>query len=249
MTNSASRISDAPLVQQPAGGLKSDQAYQLLKRSILTLEYAPGALLIEAELMERFKVGRTPLREALQRLAVEGLVTTVPRRGTFVSSISADDVQAVYEMRCRLDAFAAELAAERATKAEIGAMEKLLHEFDTASEIDASLFDQQMHELIAQAAHNPYLHDTLNRLYTLSVRQFNLRHYQRETFAEMRTELGAVVEAIKARDPKQAAREALQHVTSRGWFPNIRSTAEVNHSPNTDGPASPTDDSTRATKE
>lgn len=217
--------------------LKSEQAYQLLKRSLLALEFAPGALLSEQNLMERFQVGRTPLREAIQRLAAEGLVTTAPRRGTFVTSISADDVQAVYEMRCKLDAFAAELAAVRATDREIADMERMLREVDTASTVDAALFDQRIHDLIARAAHNIYLHETLNRLYALSVRLFNLRHYQRESLKEMRAELGAVVEAIKSRNPEEAAKAALYHVTSRGWFPDLRSGADVHHRRLPDGPS------------
>jgi DNA-binding GntR family transcriptional regulator len=224
MRNASTLVNQLRTVQ--TSGLKSERAYQLLKGLILSVELLPGTLISEAELMERYQVGRTPLREALQRLAVEGLVTTVPRRGTFVSAVGVEDVRAVYEMRCRLDAFAAELAAERATAQEVAEMEQNLREAGAAAEIDKTLFDQQMHELIARAAHNLYLYETLSRLYALSVRLFNLRHYQRETFEEMRVELGAVVQAIKSRDPEGAAAAALRHITSRGWFPELRPGAE-----------------------
>lgn len=201
---------------------QSDKAYRLLKRAILSVELAPGAVLVEADLMRNYDVGRTPLREALQRLTTDGLVTTLPRRGTFVSLVTANDVHAVYEMRCNLDAFAARLAAERATGTEIARLRELMSGADAANSGEAASFDERVHALIAQAAHNAHLFETLSRLYALSVRLVNLRHYQRETLDEMRYELGAVVEAIGRRDPQAAARAALAHVTARGWFPGGR---------------------------
>lgn len=199
---------------------KSDIAYQRLKRAILTLQLAPGTFLVESKLMEEFQVGRTPLREALQRLANEDLIVTVPRRGTFVKPVSTDDVIAVYELRCLLDPFAARLAAERATDEEISRMEALLADVDSEMGQDHVLFDQELHEQIVQATHNPYLEDMLRRLYALSVRLFNMRHLPRESLQEMREELSAVVAAIKARNPPKAAEAALRHVMSRNWFPN-----------------------------
>jgi DNA-binding GntR family transcriptional regulator len=205
---------------------QSDRAYRLLKRSILSLDLAPGVVLVEPELMQRFGVGRTPLREALQRLSTDGLVTTLPRRGTFVSPVTANDVHAVYELRCNLDAFAARLAAERAGEAEIARMEALLEAAASAAPDEAVGFDEQMHALILAATRNDYLIDTLNRLYALSVRLFNLRRYQRETLRDMRAELGAVVAAIRRRDPNAAAAAALAHVTTRGWFPGVNAPAD-----------------------
>src|SRR5258708_7152479 len=77
----------------------SQQAYQRLRDMIVTLQLAPGALINEAALMDELALGRTPIREALQRLAYEGLVVLQPRRGAFVGSLSIVDLQQIFELR------------------------------------------------------------------------------------------------------------------------------------------------------
>lgn len=192
----------------------SDQAYAALKREIVSLELAPGAVLSEPELTVRLGIGRTPLREALQRLAEEDLVVVLPHRGTFVSPVGAADVQAVFELRVELDAFAARLAAERATSSQIEGLRLLVDGFAG----EAAEFDREFHEGIAAAAHNPYLERTARRLYVLGMRMLNLLRIPRESAAEMRVEFGPIVEAIAARDAQGAAEAARRHVAARGWF-------------------------------
>ena len=97
----------------------SEKAYRAIKLAILNGEFFPGALLQEQDLINRIELGRTPIREAIQRLIAEGLVYNIPRKGVFITQISNSDVRDVYEMRCKLDTFAAELAAKRATEQEI----------------------------------------------------------------------------------------------------------------------------------
>ena len=80
----------------------AEKAYQQLVRNITQMAYAPGSLLVERTLMEELGIGRTPIREALQRLAIEGLVDHMPNRGMFVSEITAASVQQIYEFRFML---------------------------------------------------------------------------------------------------------------------------------------------------
>jgi DNA-binding GntR family transcriptional regulator len=193
----------------------SDRAYAALKREIVSLELAPGAVLSEPDLMERLGIGRTPLREALQRLAEEDLVVVLPHRGTFVSPVGAADVQAVFELRVELDALAARLAAERATPAQIDGLRSLMDGFAG----EAAEFDREFHEAVAAAAHNAYLERTARRLYVLGMRMLNLLRIPRESAEEMRAEFSPIVEAIAARDANGADSAARRHVAARGWFP------------------------------
>lgn len=204
------------------GDRKSDVAYRALKGAIVRNEIAPGDLLVEQDLMQSIGVGRTPLREAMQRLEAEGLVTTVPRRGTFASQFDAHDVRAVYELRCQIDAFAAELAAERASPIEVARMESLLEEAAAQPDgVEAAEFDEAMHGLIVEAAHNPLLEEFHRRLYLLTIRVLSVQGIQRESLAEMVAEFTAIVDAIRRRDPLEAGRATLRHVMARGWFPDL----------------------------
>ena len=96
----------------------ADRAYRRLREEIIGVELAPGTLLREDELMRALGVGRTPVREAVQRLQRDGFVTIIPRRGTLVSEINITDLAAIYEVRTRLESWASRLAAERVTEAD-----------------------------------------------------------------------------------------------------------------------------------
>src|SRR3989304_7611670 len=84
----------------------SQKAYLQLRRKIITIDLPPGAILDEAILQADLGLGRTPIREALQRLAWEKLVTIIPRRGIFVADIALTDLQRLFEMRTSLEALA-----------------------------------------------------------------------------------------------------------------------------------------------
>ncbi len=206
-------------LQQLESSRQSDRAYHALQTMLLTLEIPPGRLLNEAELMAQLGVGRTPLREAVQRLVTDGLLTVLPRRGTQVTTISGEDLRKLSEIRIPLEIQAAQLAAERATVEDICAMEAALADSEAQSAPDYYvLFDQQMHALIARAAQNRYLSDFLSRLYTLSVRLFYSARFQRERLEDMRKEHGAVLEAIRRRDPLAAGEAMRFHLTIRRIF-------------------------------
>ena len=91
----------------------SEQAYTDLRDRIVRLEFAPGDVLREDALRERLGLGRTPIREALQRLAREHFITVIPRRGMFVSGIDVSELSLLFETRSVLEPYAARLAAAR----------------------------------------------------------------------------------------------------------------------------------------
>jgi DNA-binding GntR family transcriptional regulator len=168
---------EAPSVQFPVGpspALVAERAYLELRDRIVTLRLAPGTALREDELMRQMDIGRTPLREAVKRLALENLVAVQPRRGTFVTEIEAADIVNITEVRAELEGYAAELAALRMDGGAREAAETLLHEVEELSRPDDQDWlmrtDERIHRFTWEATRNPYLTETLERYFTHSLR-------------------------------------------------------------------------------
>ena len=154
--------------------LFADRAYHELRDRIVTLRLPPGTVLREDTLMRDLDVGRTPLREAVKRLALEDLVAVQPRRGTFVSAVETSDIIHITEVRAELEGYAAELAALRMSAETRVLAEALLDEVDhltQAGDPDGLMrFDERIHRFTWEASGNPYLIATLERYFTLSLR-------------------------------------------------------------------------------
>ena len=167
-----------PVVEAPARELVAERAYVALRDRIVTLRLAPGTALREDELMREMEIGRTPLREAVKRLQLEGLVAVQPRRGTFVTEVEASDIVNISEVRAELEGYAAELAAQRLDDDHRAAAEALLREVeDLAAPGDQDWlmrFDERIHRFTWEAAGNPYLVETLERYFTHSLRVWYL---------------------------------------------------------------------------
>jgi DNA-binding GntR family transcriptional regulator len=162
----------------PSNRLFADRAYHELRDRIVTLRLPPGTVLREDALMRDLDVGRTPLREAVKRLALENLVAVQPRRGTFVSPVEASDIVHITEVRAELEGYAAELAALRMDAETRVVAEALLDEVDhlgqTGDQDGLMRFDQRIHRFTWEASGNPFLIDTLERYFTLSLRVWYL---------------------------------------------------------------------------
>jgi DNA-binding GntR family transcriptional regulator len=158
----------------PTFGLIADRAYHELRDRIVTLALPPATLLREEDLMRELSIGRTPLREAIKRLALENLVAVQPRSGTFVTSVDTTDIIHISEVRAELESQAAELAAERLDDAARTRAEALLMSgFAFQRDADAGALmelDESIHRLVWEASQNPYLVATLERYFTLSLR-------------------------------------------------------------------------------
>ena len=124
--------------------------------------------------MRELEIGRTPLREAVKRLALENLVAVQPRIGTYVTSVDAADIVHISEVRAELEAQAAELAARRMDDELRGRCEALLERvrtLDRAADADALMaLDEAIHRLAWEGSRNPYLIETLERYFVLSLR-------------------------------------------------------------------------------
>ncbi len=192
-----------------------EKAYHLIKEKIITLELAPSAVIDERALMQELGLGRTPIREALQRLAAEGLVNIVPRRGMFVADISITDLQKIFEVRMCLEGFCARLAAQRITEEQIAQMEAMLQELEQVQNDDVRALmsiDERFHALLYQAADNEFLAETLSRLYALSLRLWYLVLYRLGDVREAIEQHQGIADALKAGDGERAAELTKQHI-------------------------------------
>lgn len=187
----------------------TDLAYAQLEELIVTLQLPPGAVLSELVLSKRLNIGRTPIREALQRLSRDGLVNIMPRRGILVSEINVSVQLRLLEVRRELERLMARCAAERATDAErlqfgeISAGMRLAAE--QADDLAFMRFDQQLNTLIAAAARNEFATRSMGLMHGLS-RRFWYQHYRETADLPRAARLHAeVAEAIAARDPERAA--------------------------------------------
>ena len=194
----------------------ADRAYYAIRELIVTLELPPGAVVREPELTERLGLGRTPVREALRRLAQERLVEVFPRRGMFVSKVDVRDLARLCEVRVALEPEAARLAAERATQADLAELQGVLAELGGPRKRDPRALidlDERIHRAIYHASHNPYLAETLEEYYAHALRIWMV--------ALARTDIGAavgghhaVLEAVVRGDGARAARLMREHVES-----------------------------------
>lgn len=201
----------------------AEKAYQLLVRKITQMEYAPGSLLVEKVLMEELAIGRTPIREALQRLAIEGLVEHLPNRGMFVSEISAVGVQQIYEFRAMLDGYAASLAASRASKEQILELRQVHKQLVRATEDDDIdryvALDRHFYAVLAAAARNTFVAEVIPRIFNLHLR---LWFFISEKVGGWHSIAGSheemtkgVVDALEARDPEKAGRAMETYIARR----------------------------------
>lgn len=154
--------------------LLADRAYLELRDRLVTLRIAPGAPMDEDLLSSELEMGRTPVREAIKRLALENLVTVFPRRGTFASEINITDLAHISDVRAQLEGHAAYRAAERITDAQRAELLDLVEEVNGSEGSDdlAALMelDARVHRFIYRCAANPFLEATLGRYFNLSLR-------------------------------------------------------------------------------
>jgi DNA-binding GntR family transcriptional regulator len=187
----------------------TDQAYSQLEEMITTLKLAPGTVLSEQALAKELHIGRTPVREALQRLGRDGLVVVLPRRGILVSEINLRSQLRLLETRRVLENLVAKLAAERATDEELQMFAELASNMRQAAkdsdDIAFMRLDRLFNEFVAKAARNEFALRSLGSLSALS-RRFWYQHYKEAADLPLCANLhAAVCEAIARRDQEAAA--------------------------------------------
>jgi DNA-binding GntR family transcriptional regulator len=159
----------------------TEQAYRAIEEQIATLRLKPGDVLSEQMLSATFRIGRTPVREALQRLAREGLVTILPRKGILVSDINPRNQLLVLEVRREIERLLSRGGAERATPEQRAQLQEIARGMDRAAKTNDDIafmrLDREFNALMVGAAHNDYAARSMKLLQGLS-RRFWYMHYR-----------------------------------------------------------------------
>lgn len=196
-----------------------DVVFNTLRQAILTGELKPGERLMEIHLAEKLGVSRTPIREAIRKLELEGLVTMVPRRGAEVAQITEKSMRDVLELRRALDALCAELACDRITEEEKQKLRRACDQFEDATKThDTKVIaeaDVALHDIIIHATENERL---INLIQNLSEQMYRYRfEYIKEEskHAQLVEEHRIIYQSIINRDKETAAQMAKLHVDNQ----------------------------------
>ena len=192
--------------------LAADRAYVAIRGLIVSLELPPGAVIDERELMRQMGLGRTPVREALRKLAQEQLVEVFPRRGMFVTGVDVRDLARISEVRTALEPEAARLAAERATDEERQELASLSDEIARGGDLMG--LDERIHRAIYAAAHNDLMAKTLGEYYVLALRIWMIALDRAEELEEAVEAHRDLIQAIIVADGDRAADLMRDHVES-----------------------------------
>ncbi len=193
---------------------QSEEAYTRILDRIVSLEMPPGSVVNEARLREELGIGRTPIREALQRLARENFVRSIPHRGTFVTDVNITDLARITEVRVVLEAHAARLATEKLTSGDRESIEELLVQLQrqVTDQRDLMHLDQRIHRLVYRCSHNSFLEATLDRYFNLSLRLWYLVLDREVRLREAVDEHVELLKAVLAGDGDNAEEIMRRHV-------------------------------------
>jgi len=208
----------APAARSAPRGLLADRAYAELRDRLVTLRIAPGAPIDEDVLGGELEMGRTPVREAIKRLAHENLVTVFPRRGTFASEINITDLAHISDVRGVLEGHAAARAAQRITDAQRLELAQLLADLgrsEGSDDVEALMaLDARVHRFVYRCAGNPYMEETLARYYNLSLRIWYLVLDRLPHLFARVHEHDDVLHAIADGEPDRARDILVEHVAT-----------------------------------
>lgn len=196
-----------------------DVVFNTLRQAILTGELKPGERLMEIHLANRLGVSRTPIREAIRKLELEGLVTMIPRRGAEVAQITEKSMNDVLEVRRAMDALCVELACDRITQEELEELKTACDSFEQAVKTgDAKKIaqaDVALHNIIVQATGNQRLVQLVNNLSEQMYRyrfEYIKDSSQHENLVE---EHRIIYESIVRKDKETASQAAKMHIDNQ----------------------------------
>ena len=193
-----------------------DVVFNTLRNAILTGELSPGERLMEIKLADKLGVSRTPIREAIRKLELEGLVVMLPRKGAYVANMSLKDIVDVLEVRASLEGLSASLAAERISEVDLKKLKKIAEEFKEStinSDIETLLKkDVEFHECIFEAANNKKLHQVINSLWE-QVYRFRVTYISDyDSSLNIVEEHNKILDAIEKGDCELAKKYATEHI-------------------------------------
>lgn len=193
------------------------QIYQALRHAVLTGELQPGERLIERKLAKKLGVSRTPVREAIRKLELEGLVRHIPNKGVVVKRMSPRDVWDVYNIRSVLEGLAARLASKSINPTEVQRLEELMREMEQVVEDGGDLeclntLHIAFNDVICEAGRNRKLHEMISNLVDYIVGFTKVGYTVPGRVNEATKEHRELLEAIKKQDGDTAERIARKHI-------------------------------------
>ena len=196
-----------------------DVVFNTLRKAILKGELKPGERLMEIALAERLGVSRTPVREAMRKLELEGLVVMIPRRGAQVANITEKDLNDVLEVRIALENLSIENACARMTEEQLAELKRAGRYFEeTIKEgnlVKLAEADVAFHEVIYKASDNRRLNQVLNNLRE-QIYRYRVEYLkEEETRNVLVKEHEEIYEAIKNRDVKKAQEISFRHIENQ----------------------------------
>ena len=195
---------------------RPEKIFKTIRDRIVYMEYPPGKLLPEKDLCDEFKVSRTPIREAIQKLKEMKLVTVIPRYGTYVSPVDINEIRSAFEVKIKLEGLAGEVAAKRITADKLAEMKALIEKADALLKVDGHRhlieIDAQFHEIIYQATQNPILLEMLENLHSRCARLWNSALSEVIPIATIINQLKEIYSCLERRDSQKARQLMEDHV-------------------------------------
>lgn len=193
-----------------------DIVFQTLRNAIITGEFQPGERLMETQLAEKLGVSRTPIREAIRKLELEGLVIMVPRKGAQVAQFTEKDIQDVLEVRAALEALAAKLACKRMDDRSFLKLQLAIAEYSYAAknkDLETMIEkDVEFHDIICNATQNDKLIQMFNNLKE-QVNRYRITYIKNAEDSEtVVAEHTAILQALQNRDEETASSLASKHI-------------------------------------
>ncbi|WP_342755478.1 GntR family transcriptional regulator [Pantoea sp. MBD-2R] len=211
-------IAEAPDAASPRALSLNEQAYQAFKHKLITLRYKPGEYLNTAQVMNDLAMGRTPVNQAVHRLATEGLLQIIPRKGVMVSPLSIDDALELIEVRMVNETLCLQLASRKVTSSHIVSLRQLNQQIAAASEarnrVEVMLLDREFHQRLADIAGNSRLSDILSVIHAQAQRFWATTLSSESHMQEVIIEHDAIIDALENGDTERAAEAARVHIFS-----------------------------------
>jgi len=189
-----------------------EEVLEIIKERIVYLDYEPGKQLREKELREEFDIGRTPLREIFIKLESEGLITTVPHSGTYVSTVSFHELRDLFEVRSYLISLAGKLAARRINEGELKELKEHIKAMESVEDPKKLMkMDSQAHEMVNRSTKNDVLAKNLKKLREQSVRIWVFPRTKKfmRSFGE---EFSELIGALEERDETRSGKILASHM-------------------------------------
>ena len=215
---------------EPKENLK-EKAYFIIKNKIICCKYRPGQFLDEQELRETIGASRTPIREALNKLEQEGLLTILPKRGVLVTDITLQEVNAIFEIRFMVEPYVIENYGHLVDPEDIREMREKIHGYSSnAQSLNEYDVDHDLHKMLINACDNPYIIEMMEKIFGQNHRLRilsgqNLEYRLHDTEQEHEQILGCL-SAGRTKAAADAMREHLKHsreaaitmmANSKGW--------------------------------